>query len=86
VHQLKSWPEFFEPVLAGVKTFELRAADRDYKVGDILHLKEWSNQTQQFTGRELKRRVTYVMHGQAGIVPLIGLHRHYCVMALVEAS
>ena len=32
-HQLKSWPEFFEPVLRGEKTAELRLNDRNYHVG-----------------------------------------------------
>jgi len=50
-HSVKSWPEFFGPVISNVKTFELRRADRDYQVGDRLHLREWEPQTESYTGR-----------------------------------
>ena len=40
-HELKCWPEFFEPTAAGVKTFEIRRNDRGFKVDDWLHLREW---------------------------------------------
>ena len=59
-HNLKIWPSFFEAIVDGSKTFELRHDDRDYKVGDILLLKEWTD-VRKFTGRELKRVVTYVL-------------------------
>lgn len=37
----KIWPEFFEKVLSGEKTYELRLADWDCAPGDTLLLKEW---------------------------------------------
>jgi hypothetical protein len=42
VQDIKCWPEYFQAVWIGDKTFELRRDDRGYAVGDILHLKEWS--------------------------------------------
>jgi hypothetical protein len=56
----KIWPEFFEKVLSGEKTYELRLADWDCAPGDTLMLKEWDPKTREFTGRELKKRVGYV--------------------------
>ena len=41
VHNLKLLPEYFDAVANGIKTFEIRKYDRDYKVGDTLHLYEF---------------------------------------------
>jgi hypothetical protein len=41
VHELKSWPEFFEPVYTGRKNFDLRKNDRQFAVGDVIRLREW---------------------------------------------
>lgn len=62
-HELKTWPEYFEEVFMGRKTFEVRQNDRDYKNGDTLILKEFDNKTQRYTGRTIARTVTYVLHG-----------------------
>lgn len=40
-HHLKSWPVFFERVISGTKTYEIRRNDRDFRVGDVLYLQEW---------------------------------------------
>lgn len=40
-HELKCWPAFFDDVASGKKTFEVRQNDRDYKVGDVLFLREF---------------------------------------------
>ena len=37
-HTLKLHEKYFDAVKNGIKTFEIRKADRDYKVGDTLHL------------------------------------------------
>jgi len=58
IHNLKIWPEYFEAVKSGIKTFEARVNDRGYRVDDILHLREWSG---QYTGREVKVKVTYTL-------------------------
>ncbi len=40
-HSLKTWPEHFEAVNSGSKPYELRKADRNYQVGDLLCLQEF---------------------------------------------
>jgi hypothetical protein len=83
-HELKSWPEFFEPVLRRTKNFELRKNDRGYKIGDVLLLREWEPKTKIYTGRECRRTVEYVLEGigTGGIEPLKGLSIGYCILGL----
>lgn len=52
--------EYFEHVLSGSKTFELRLQDFDIEEGDTLLLKEWDPETKTYTGRELTRTVGFV--------------------------
>ncbi|UCD04206.1 MAG: DUF3850 domain-containing protein [Candidatus Woesearchaeota archaeon] len=57
----KAWPELFELVKEGKKNFDVRLADFDCKEGDILLLKEWDPKTKEYTGRELKKEVSFVL-------------------------
>lgn len=59
-HEKKVWPEYFQKILDGEKTYELRLADWECTPGDILVLQEWNPETKQFTGRTLEKEVTYV--------------------------
>jgi hypothetical protein len=60
VHELKCWPEYFGPVKAGIKPFEIRKDDRGYAVGDHLRLREWRWKDETYTGDEVTVRVTYL--------------------------
>ena len=53
----KTWPEWFQKILDGKKTAELRLADFDVKEGDILLLEEYDPKTRQYTGRTIKKTV-----------------------------
>jgi len=57
----KTWPEMFEAVRDGKKTFDSRLADWECKEGDILVLREWDPKTKKYTGRVLKKKVTFVL-------------------------
>jgi ASC-1-like (ASCH) protein len=63
IYELKTWPEYFEEVFMGHKTFEVRKADRQFAKGDTLILKEWDVNTGQYTGREMARTITYILEG-----------------------
>lgn len=83
-HQVKSWPELFEATLAGAKKHDMRrATDRDYRVGDLLVLREFDPGQQCYTGRELRMRITYVTSSE---FPCAlsggGLHSDYCILSL----
>lgn len=58
-HELKIWPEFFNDVYFGFKTFEIRKNDRDFHTGDTLILKEFDPE-QGYSGRYVTRFVSYV--------------------------
>jgi ribosomal protein L16/L10AE len=62
VHDLKSWPIYFNAVISGIKTFETRLDDgRGFAAGDSLRLKEWDPVLEIYTGRELRVLVKYAM-------------------------
>jgi D-ribose pyranose/furanose isomerase RbsD len=55
----KVYTKFFEKILSGEKKFEMRLADEEYNIEDILILKE-INENREFTGREIKKKITYL--------------------------
>jgi len=57
----KTWPENFEKVLSGEKTYELRLADFKVEPGDVLLLEEWDPETKKYTGRKLEKKVSFVL-------------------------
>ena len=87
-HELKSWPEYFSALWDGRCTFDLRINDRDFKAGDILWLREWDDMSKKYTGRELRKRVTYVLEGigYGAIAPVRGLFRGYTIVSLVDET
>jgi Domain of unknown function (DUF3850) len=86
VHELKSWPDFFDPIFAGTKTFELRKNDRKFNVGDVLRLREFDELKGAYTGREVRKRITYMIDGLGSgcITPLHGLMRGYAILSLAD--
>lgn len=58
----KTWPDFFQKIFDGSKKFELRLADFPCKEGDILLLREWDPKTKKYTGREIKKKITYMVN------------------------
>ena len=61
MHIKKVWPEYFQAILDGKKTYELRLADWECNDGDTLVLQEWNPKTGEYTGREIQKEVTYVV-------------------------
>ncbi|MBR0299967.1 MAG: DUF3850 domain-containing protein [Bacteroidales bacterium] len=58
-HELKIRPEYFEAIVKGDKTFEVRYNDRNYQLHDILVLQEHNGEN--YTGRIIKEEVTYLL-------------------------
>jgi hypothetical protein len=61
VHHLKIWPEYYREVYNHRKTFEVRKADRPYRVGDELLLREWDPVQEGYTGNDCARTITYIL-------------------------
>ena len=59
-HELKIYPEFFSAVVTGVKRAELRKNDRDYRVGDKLHLMETPRGSCHSTGEYINATITHI--------------------------
>lgn len=63
IHELKTWPVYFDAVYYGGKPFEVRKNDRGFQQDDVLVLREFEPSTAAYTGRELARLVTYILAG-----------------------
>ena len=66
-HELKCWPKYFPAIWERRKNFEIRKNDRNFAVGDELHLREWDPATNEYTGARTTRRVTYVTDFPTGL-------------------
>lgn len=85
MHQLKTDPDVFSLIESGLKNFELRFNDRDYKPGDFLQLEQTkftakemkSGKPLEYTGRYLNVNVLYVLYG-----PIYGIEEGWVVMSI----
>jgi len=59
--ELKVWPIYFDDVVSGAKTWEVRRNDEEgFGAGCWIRLREWDPERERYTGREVDRFVTYV--------------------------
>ena len=61
LHELKTWHEPFQAIWDDLKTFEYRLNDRDFKVGDVLMLKEFIPMHESYTTRVIIADVKYIL-------------------------
>jgi len=62
IHDLKCSIPYFTAVSSGIKRFELRFNDRDYKVGDYLKLQEYCSVSKKYTGLFIYVEVLYILN------------------------
>ena len=79
-HRLKTWPQQFQAIKDGRKTFEYRKDDRSppFEIGDTLGLLEWDPVTKDYTGQHIEVDVTYVARAREDF----GIPEGYCVMSI----
>lgn len=75
-HKLKTYPEYFEGLYYGIKTFEVRREDRDYEVGDTLVLEEYEPNHSCYTGRSVVREISHILRDTRFVPP------GYCILSL----
>ncbi|WP_347271192.1 DUF3850 domain-containing protein [Rhizorhabdus histidinilytica] len=79
-HVLKCWPEQFAAIRDRRKRFEVRKADRDFRVGDYLSLWEWLPDRELYTGNVELCVVDYLLEGGQFELP-----QGVCVMSISPA-
>ncbi|ESR10644.1 DUF3850 domain-containing protein [Streptococcus iniae] len=78
-HMLKCYPEYFEAIMDGTKTFECRYNDRDFKVGDELLLREYDpKKGYTYPYRCIVRKITYILSD------FIGLKDGYVILGVIN--
>lgn len=65
--ELKTWPAYYEALLDGRMAFQIRFNDRNFKVGDVLKLREYTATLEMYTYREMFCWVTYITNFPAGL-------------------
>lgn len=82
IHSVKCWPSFFNATKRGDKGFELRKNDRNYQVGDELHLLEWEPNSKTYSGRIIVRSITYVLRASDADAKDMPLHPQYVILGI----
>ncbi|MDP2947178.1 MAG: DUF3850 domain-containing protein [Nanoarchaeota archaeon] len=62
----KTWPELFQKVLDGEKNFDVRLGDFEIHNEDVLILDEYDPEKKQYTGRSVKKKVSFVAKWKIG--------------------
>ncbi len=77
-HRLKTVQPYFDALISGAKTAELRKDDRTFQVGDLLLLDEWTGN--RFTGRFVAAEITHITRGPPWLAP------GYCMLSFKKRN
>ena len=73
-HELKIAASYYEDVISGKKSFELRKNDRGYKQGDSLKMLEFKDG--KHTGRTIDADIIYMLEDYTGLT------EGYCILGI----
>lgn len=80
-HILKLSYEYWNDVMSGMKSFELRKNDRDFQLGDLIIFQECHPMVEQFTPiRSQPFRIIYILKD----VPQYGLKNGYAILGIIR--
>lgn len=96
IHELNLAQPWFDRVAAGEKCAEIRKHDRDYQVGDLLHLfevNEYGNRRWHYVERDERGRFVHERRANAPIVATVthvlaahqfpeGITAGYCALSI----
>ncbi len=79
-HCLKLHAEYFDDIKEKRKTFETRFNDRNYKVGDVVTLKEGVHTLNgyKYSGREVSAEIGYISN--------FGVNEGYVTFSLIKVG
>ena len=77
IHELKTHTKYFQAVCYGGKNFEVRKNDRNYKVKDLLHLKNYCPIKKEYGFGYVIAEVEYILQGGN-----FGIEEGFVVMGL----
>lgn len=79
IHELKTVQPYFGLVKNGLKSFELRKNDRDFRSQDYVILKEY-DENKGFTGEKVFCQICFIMFAYPGI------ESGYCVFSFARVN
>jgi hypothetical protein len=77
-HTLKTLQPYYDDVAKGLKTFDIRKADRQFSEGDTIILQEFDGE--KLTGNEQRFIIDYILKDR----PQFGLMEGYCILGLKD--
>ncbi len=81
LHELKCVIVPFQAKWNGIKSWEFRKNDRDYRLGDLLLEREYYVINGEYSGREILEEVTWILLGGE-----FGVPEGYVIMSTKELS
>lgn len=78
LHELKIKEDYFNAILKGDKTFELRKNDKNYQVSDLIHFIKTDGLEYSSGYSKYVYKITYILKD----VPEYGLDKDYCILGI----
>lgn len=83
-HEVKSWTNLYDPLVAGWKTADIRdKRDRNYRVGDMLIMRRYDFANGVYTGEKARCLITHIISNDTPCaMSSTGLDRNLCILSL----
>ena len=85
VHSIKCLPIYYQALISNRKRFEVRKNDRNFQLGDLLHIQEYFPEKKEYSGRSCLVRVDYILKG-LGPSNIIPLPEDYVIMSISRVN